>query len=114
MQYLSDKDRANFFGILDSIDSIINFTSEYEDAASFYKDKKTFDAVLMNFIVIGELVGRLPGEIKLKLNKIPWQRVQSFRNMIAHDYFGINADIVWEIIEKEIPIIKSLIEDILI
>ncbi len=56
-----------------------------------------FDAVMMNFIVIGEIVGRLSGEFKEKYNQINWKKVLGFRNIVAHNYFGIDAE-VWEII----------------
>ena len=113
MQSLSEKDEANLLGILEAIESIINFSAEHEDVERFYKDKKTFDAVLMNFIVLGEAVSRLSDELKENYSQTAWTKAKAFRNIIAHDYFGINPEIVWQIIQDEIPLLKKNILAIL-
>ena len=58
---------------------------------------------MMNFIVLGENVGKLSDQIKEKNKQINWQKIYGLRNMIAHHYFGINVDIVWQIIQDELP-----------
>lgn len=60
---MSDKDKANLLAILDSCSKIRKFTEETWDADSFFADEKTFDAVLMNFVVIGEAVTRLSDDL---------------------------------------------------
>ncbi len=113
MQFLSDKDRANLLGILDSIESILNFSGEYSDVEKFYQDKKTFDAVLMNFIIVGEGVSRLSDELKNNHPDIAWAKAKAFRNIIAHDYFGVNPEIVWQIIQDDTLDLKIKIGRIL-
>jgi len=56
---MSEKDRGNLLAIIDSTTKIISFTKDIESAEAFFSDEKTFDAVLMNFVIIGESVGRL-------------------------------------------------------
>jgi uncharacterized protein with HEPN domain len=65
---------------------------------------------MMQFIVIGEIVNRLNDEYKESHINIPWQNIKDFRNIIAHDYFGIDADEVWSIIQKHLLPLKSDIQ----
>ncbi len=57
----------------------------------------------MNFIILGECVGKLSDIFKEQNPKIEWRKVYAFRNIIAHDYFGIDEYEVWEIIHKHLP-----------
>lgn len=106
---MSEKDKGNLLVIIDASKKIIRFTNAIQDADTFYADEKTFDAVLMNFIVIGESVNRLSDEIIESNPQIIWRKIKGFRHIVAHDYFGVDAEEVWEIIQRHIP---KLIEDI--
>ncbi len=68
---MSEKDKGNLLAIIDSCSKIEKFISDIWDADAFFADEKTFDAVLMNFMVIGEAVGRLTKELKEKETQIP-------------------------------------------
>ena len=68
---MSEKDRGNLLAILDSCEKIQKFTKEIWDADSFFSDEKIFDAVLMNFVLIGESVARLTEEFKTSQSHIP-------------------------------------------
>ncbi len=70
-------------------------------------DSKTADAVIRNFEIIGEAANRLPEEFKDKHPEINWFRIRGFRNRIVHDYMGIDYEIVWTIIEKDIDGLAS-------
>ena len=65
---------------------------------TFVSDEKTLDAVIRNFEIIGEAANRVDAAFKLSKPDIEWQRIRGFRNRIVHDYFGIDYEIVWEII----------------
>ena len=93
--------------MLETIEKIIRYTSGYHSADELYNNDRDFDAAMMNFIVIGEQVGKLSDEIKLKNVKINWQKIYSFRNILAHHYFGINVDVVWQIIQTDLPKLKE-------
>ena len=109
---MSDKDSHSFQTILDAISKIIQFTKPFSDPDSFFHDVKTFDAVMMNFIVIGEMVDRISKIAKDDNPQIEWNRIKGFRNLVAHDYFGIDAEEVWQIISNDLPILKVKIENI--
>jgi len=109
---MSDKDSHSLQAILDAISKIIQFTQPFSDPDSFLHDVKTFDAVMMNFIVIGEMVDRISKKFKDANPQIEWNRIKGFRNLVAHDYFGIDAEEVWQIISNDLSIFKVKIEEI--
>ena len=69
---------------------------------SFINEEKTVDAVVRNFEIIGEAANRIDPDFRTKNPEIEWKRIRGFRNRIVHDYFGIDYEIVWEIIEKNL------------
>lgn len=89
MSFLSDKDQINLEVILESVNKIKNFTEEINNSREFYEDEKTFDSVLMNFIVIGECVAKIEEGLKKSNPQVSWNKIKSFRNIIVHNYFGI-------------------------
>lgn len=100
---MSEKDKGNLLAIIDSCSKVQKFTVGIWNADDFFSDEKTFDAVLMNFVIIGEAVARLTEELKEQEKQIPWSKIKGFRNIVAHDYFGIDAEEVWQIIKKNLP-----------
>lgn len=110
----SHKDFACLLNIIESIDKIKRYANSYPDADSLYEDSKTFDAVLMNFIIIGEMAEKLTDSFKLSTElQIDWIKIRSFRNIIAHNYFGVDAEEVWQIIENSLPDLEVKIKHIL-
>ena len=107
------KDVAIVLLILESIDKICRYTSDLSTSAEFENDIKSFDATMMNFIAIGECVSKLSDDFKEQNKQIDWRKISSFRNVLAHDYFGILAEEVWEIIKKHLPILKDELNNIL-
>lgn len=84
--------------MLQSAQRIKRYTKDL-DIDSFLADDKTMDAVVRNFEIIGEAANRIDPEFKDKNPEIEWNRIRGFRNRIVHDYFGIDYEIVWEIID---------------
>jgi uncharacterized protein with HEPN domain len=84
--------------IPDSIRYIQVFTSDIS-LESYSHDIKTKHAVERNFSIIGEAVARLDNDFKNLHPHIDWREVKAFRNIIVHDYFGIDDTIVWDIIK---------------
>ncbi|MFP9100030.1 DUF86 domain-containing protein [Flavobacterium sp. RHBU_24] len=70
------------------------------DYKSFAEDDKSIDAVIRNFEIIGEAANRIPEDFRLENPEIEWNRIRGFRNRIVHEYFGIDTEIVWAIIES--------------
>jgi uncharacterized protein with HEPN domain len=100
--------------MLDSINRIQDYTANFSDADGFYADTKSFDATMMNFVVIGEMVDKLSSDFVAETSdKIDWLKVKSFRNIIAHNYFGIDAEEVWQIIHTSLKDLKENLEDLI-
>ena len=107
---MPSKRRFELLAILEAIEKIEAYSSEFENADDFYNDQKSFDASMMQFVVIGEAISRLDTDFKKQHSEIPWQKIKDFRNIIAHDYFGIDADEIWDIIRfRLIPLKQSII-----
>ena len=68
---------------------------------------------MMQFLIIGEMISKLDENFKEKYSNIPWQKIKDFRNIVAHNYFGIDADEIWEIIITKIKPLKVDIQNIL-
>lgn len=105
-----DRDRLNLLSVLEATQKILDFTKGYSTVEEFSANQRDFDAVMMNFIVIGEMVNRLTSELTDANPQIEWFKIRGFRNIVAHNYFGIDAEEVWQIIKNHIPRLQSEIE----
>jgi len=105
-----NKTKFELLSLLESIDKIKLYSQEFSNADDFYHDQKSFDASMMQFVVIGEVISRLNETFKKEHSEIPWQKIKDFRNIIAHDYFGIDADEIWDIIHSQLLPLKNQIE----
>ena len=91
---------------LEDIDVSMNRVGEYIkhlDYLQFTRDYKTVDAVIRNFEIIGEASKNLPKSIKDQHPNIPWEEMYRLRNRIAHEYFGIDHEILWDIASNHLP-----------
>jgi uncharacterized protein with HEPN domain len=98
------KDHHCLESILEATDRIIEYTSGFDSADNFNNDYRNFDATMMNFVVIGEMVDKLSTDFKRDHTTIEWIKIKGFRNIVAHDYFGIDAEEVWQIIKNKTQI----------
>ena len=98
--------------ILESSEKILEYTKSMS-FEEFSKDRKTIDAVIRNFEIIGEASNLLPDEFKEKHPEIDWYRIRGFRNRIVHDYFGVDLNIIWKIIPDQIQNLITELETIM-
>ena len=107
---LMNKARFELLTIKEAIEKITLYSQDFTQADDFYHDQKSFDACMMQFVVIGEAISRLDHSYKTAHREIPWQKIKDFRNIIAHDYFGIDADEIWDIITNNLlPLEEKII-----
>ncbi len=69
--------------------------------------------MIRNLEIIGEASTHISEEIKLKYPSIPWNKMKSMRNIVAHEYFGIDYDTIWKTIKKSLPILKAEIIEVI-
>jgi uncharacterized protein with HEPN domain len=105
------RDEVRLRHIIEAIDLIQEFTESISWEA-FQTDHKTQSSVLYQFIVIGEAVGNIDPDLLAKY-PYPWHLVKSFRNFLAHEYFGIKLERVWEVIDFELQDLKRIVAQIL-
>lgn len=98
--------------ILGAIEAIQNYTAgmTFED---FVEDRKTVDAVIRNFVIIGEAANHVPEDVSGKYSDIPWRDMRDMRNIVVHEYFGVNDAILWETLTRNLPPLVSLLQDVL-
>ena len=98
--------------IINSVDRIKDYTRNmnYDD---FVEDRKTYDAVIHNLQIIGEATKQVPEIIRQKYPDIPWRQVAGLRDVIAHTYFMVNPEIVWNIINIELNPLQNCVALIL-
>lgn len=73
----------------------------------FKNDRKTFSATIREYIIIGEAIGQLMQELEREIPDFPWRVIKDFRNIIVHEYFGVDAEMVWDISTGELTVLKS-------
>lgn len=98
--------------LLESIEKIETYTKPFSNARELVANAQAFDATLMNFIAISGCVNRLSEYFKTSHPEIEWRKIYAFRNLIAHVYFGIDEDEVWDIVQNHLPDLKLKIENI--
>jgi uncharacterized protein with HEPN domain len=108
-------ERADVEFLADSKEAIVRVTSYMEDLSydQFLADKKTQDAVVRNLEIIGEAAKNITGELKTRYPQIPWKDLAGVRDKLIHHYFGVNFDIVWNIVKQDLPQVLSQLDEIL-
>lgn len=92
--------------ILQSIDRIERYTKGM-DHNEFASDEKTVDAVVRNLEVIGEAARNISDSARSNTPEIDWRKIVALRNILAHEYFGINTHIVWDIVKTKLVPLRT-------
>ena len=92
--------------IINAIGKIENYTQNM-DFHKFSKNEIVIDAVIRNFEVIGEATRNIPEDVKERYPKVEWKEVTGFRNVLIHDYFGIDVEAVWDTLQNNLQSFKE-------
>lgn len=100
---------------LEDILESINLIEEYAkgtDEDHLQNDPKLQDAVVRRFEIIGEAIRQMPQAFKDRYPDVPWRQIAGMRDVIAHEYFGVNVGRIWNTIQKDLPPLKQQIRNI--
>lgn len=88
---------------------VLSYTTGF-DQTNFAADQRTYDATLRNLELIGEAATRIPEVIRSAHPEVPWRMIIATRNRLAHAYLGIDDDVLWNIIQDEVPALLKELE----
>ena len=79
----------------------------------FSEDTKTVDAVVRNLEVIGEAIKQVPDDVRSKHADVEWKKIAGLRDILVHQYFGIDVEIIWDIVQNKLPALEAQIRKII-
>jgi len=92
--------------ILECISLIEEYTENKNDA-DFLNSTQLQDSVIRRIEIIGEAIKNIPNEVKDNYKEIPWKKISGMRDILIHEYFGIDMELTLEVVKKEIPDLKK-------
>lgn len=100
-------DQERLLDILEAIDKVDEYAIQ---GRHVFEQERLIQVWIVHHIqIIGEAARKLSEEFKLEHNNVPWAQIVGMRNILVHDYFGIDLDEVWSAVEKDLPVLKKQI-----
>ena len=98
--------------IVQSCEKILRFTADLT-LSELIQDEKTYDAVIRNLEITGEAAKHISDQLRKQLPDIEWRKVAGMRDMLTHAYFGIDNDVLWDVIQNKVPQLDKTIREFL-
>ena len=109
---MSERDERLYLDdIVQATERVLSYTSEGREA--FFADSRTQDAVIRNLEVIGEAIRGVSPATRAAHPEVPWKQIAGTRDRVIHGYFKVDLEIVWEIVEKELPELRRRVAAII-
>jgi len=105
------RDRDYLRQILAAIERIERYIGVGRDA--FFAETQWQDATILQLAVVGEAVKRLSTDTRNRMPDIPWKDIAGMRDFLIHDYFGVDLQTVWETSQRDVPVLRQAIEQLL-
>ncbi len=104
--------KAYLRDILEAIDKIERYTENmnFED---FSDNELIQDGVIRNLEIIGEAVKNLPDDIKKDYSEVEWRKIAGLRDILIHAYFGVDLEVIWDIVKNKVSELKGMVREIL-
>ena len=98
--------------ILIAGEKVLRYT-EGMNFENFVADDRTFDAVIRNLQIIGEAVKNIPDDVRELNPEMEWRKIAGLRDILAHAYFQIEDEIIWDIVQNKIPALLGVVSQLL-
>jgi len=109
---MTERSLAEFLqDILDTIADLETFTANVEFEA-FRANREKVLAVVKSIEILGEAVKKIPDDIRTQYPEIPWKAIAGMRDMLVHEYWGIDANVVWATVQEGLPPLKAVIIEV--
>jgi uncharacterized protein with HEPN domain len=101
-----------FEDILTSCAKVLSYTQgmSFEE---FVADERTFDAVILNLLVVGEAIKNIPHDIRDRNPQIEWRKIAGLRDILAHAYFQIENEIIWDVVQNKVQPLQEQVQKLL-
>ncbi|HUW20677.1 MAG TPA: DUF86 domain-containing protein [Sedimentisphaerales bacterium] len=104
-------DKERLLDIKESIERIKKYAGRGRDA--FEKDELIQNWIIHHLQIIGEAAVRISEDFQKRSPQVPWSKIIGMRNVLVHDYFGIDFDVVWNVVERDVPELEARINELL-
>ena len=105
--------KAYLRDIFGAIGKIERYT-ENMNLEDFSNNELIQDGVIRNLEIIGEVVKNLPDDIKKNYPEVEWRKIAGLRDILIHAYFGVDLEIIWDIVKNKVPELKEMVREILL
>ncbi|MCK5149828.1 DUF86 domain-containing protein [Candidatus Pacearchaeota archaeon] len=99
--------------VLRAIKKIEEYTAKTLNFKEFMKQRIIVDAVIRNLQIIGEAVKNIPIKLRRKYPDVEWKKIAGLRDIITHAYFGVEENLIWDIVANKLPKLKKDVDEIL-
>jgi uncharacterized protein with HEPN domain len=99
--------------IVEASNRILRY-SEGKDLSAFCKDEMAYDAVLRNLQIIGEAAKAIPADVRQGHPEVDWKGMAGLRDVLAHAYFGLDDETLWDVVTTKIPRLRSQVLQVLV
>lgn len=110
---MSDRNYTLYLQDIVESGTAIQYYVQHIDYEQFSSERMRYAAVIREFEIIGEAVSKLPESIKSQAPDTSWQDIKDFRNLLAHEYFGVDLQIVWTAIIEDLPNLLTAVKQLL-
>jgi uncharacterized protein with HEPN domain len=101
-------ERARLLHAIEAVDAIQRYTADGREA--FFTDSKTQDAVIRNIEVLGQAVKGISDDTRALEPAVPWRKIAGMRDVLIHEYFGVELGLIWDVVENELPVLRPQLE----
>lgn len=96
----------------EAVENILAYCQGMPSQEEFLRERKTLDACIRNFQVLGDAAAGVPSSVQKGFQEIPWRQIKGMRNVLVHEYFGISPAILWNTINQDLPQLKARLDEI--